>query len=164
VRPLLLLDVDGPLHPWAADQPPPGYEEFRFRLSWRRAQRVWLNPDHGRLLLGLVERTGIELAWASSWSHRANATIGQAIGLPTLPVVEFAGPHADHLAGWKYSAAARFAYGRPLAWLDDDFALRPEARDRFLQREPATLLVPVDPRLGVTETEVAEIEAWCTSR
>ena len=159
MRPLLLLDVDGPLHPWAADHPPPGYAEFRFRLAWRRQQRVWLNPDHGRLLGGL----GIELAWASSWGHRANKTVGPAIGLPTLPVVEFAGPHADHHAGWKYPAVARFAYGRPIAWLDDDFELRPGAREKFLAREPATLLVPVDPRTGVIDSQLTEIETWCAS-
>ena len=163
MRPLLLLDVDGPLHPWAADQPPPGYVECRFRLSWRRKQRMWLNPDHGRLLGDLADRTGIELAWASSWGHRANTTVGPAIGLPALPVVEFAGPHADHHAGWKYPAVARFAYGRPLAWLDDDFALRPAAREKFLAREPATLLVPVDPSIGVTAGHVTEIDAWCIS-
>ena len=75
--------------------------------------------------------------------------VGAALGLPSLPVIEFAGPFSDSGPDWKYPAVARFAYGRPLAWVDDDFELRPDAKARFLtRRDPPTLLVPVDPRWG----------------
>jgi hypothetical protein len=130
----------------------------------RKRLRVWLNPEHGPALLGLAERTGLELAWATTWQHRANVWFGPAIGLPELPVVEFAGPHADTKCTWKYPAVARFAYGRALAWLDDDFGLFPEARDAFLARRNAdglaTELVRIDPKAGLAGEDLANVERW----
>ncbi|MFF6952818.1 hypothetical protein ACFZAD_29690 [Streptomyces iakyrus] len=66
-RPILFLDVDGPLNPYAAqpERRPDGYttlrvplegsaaEEHRALSSRRRTLRVWLNPEHGRDLLRL---------------------------------------------------------------------------------------------------------------
>ena len=164
--PLLLLDIDGPLNPWAAGERPVGFVEHRFRLSrfGRKRLRVWLNPGHGAELRGLAERTGVELVWATTWQHRANLWVGPAIGLPELPVIEFAGPHSDALSNWKFPAVARYAYGRPLAWLDDDFSLFPEARDAFLKRRAAggvaTELVSVDPKVGMTGEDLAAVERW----
>jgi hypothetical protein len=156
LRPLLFLDIDGVLNPWAARDCPDGYVAHR----WRR-RRAWLRPEHGPELLGLAERAGMDLVWASSWGHDANTTVGPALGLPRLPVVEFAGPHDDSGPDWKFPAVARFAYGRPLAWFDDDFDLRPAAKARFLdRREPPTVLVPVDPAVGVTGADLAAIERW----
>jgi hypothetical protein len=80
---------------------------------------MWLNPDHGRQLLDLATRTGLHLAWATTWEHQANTVVGPALGLPPLAVIEF-GAAADH---WKYRAVTRFAGTRPLAWLDGDFDL-----------------------------------------
>lgn len=64
-RPLLFLDVDGPLNPYAAkpEKRPDGYttlrvprdsgtpDEHRGLSARRRHLRVWLNPEHGRPLL-----------------------------------------------------------------------------------------------------------------
>lgn len=172
MRPLLLLDVDGPLNPWAAtpDTRPADYVEHQFKLSrWsrRKTLRIWLNPHHGLDLTGLAGRTGVELVWATTWGHKANSTVGPAIGLPSLPVIEFAGPHSDTLSTWKFPAVARYAYGRPLAWLDDDFDLYAAARAAFLAKRHAdglaTFLVPVNPRVGMTPSELDLIEAWLSS-
>ena len=58
MRPLILLDVDGPLSPWAAPRhaKPAGYVEHPLRLSrWSRKRlRIWLNPAHGPALLALA--------------------------------------------------------------------------------------------------------------
>jgi len=161
VKPLVLLDVDGPLNPFAAETPPPGYAEWQWRLSrWRRkaARRAWLNPGHGVALRELVERTGAELAWATSWEELANTTVGPALGLPALPVV---GVRAyDQHPDWKYGAVGRFAAGRALAWLDDDFSLFPAARERFLARrgELVTALIEVDPTAGLDAGHLAAVE------
>jgi hypothetical protein len=166
MRPLVLLDVDGPLHPWAAATCPPEYVEHRYRLSrWRKARSpLWLNPAHGPALLHLANRTGAELVWATSWGERANAVIGPAIGLPPLPVIDFAGPLADTGPQWKFLAVARYSYGRPLAWVDDDFELRPQARAAFLAKRESnsmpTLLAPVDARIGVTSADLDAILCW----
>jgi HAD domain in Swiss Army Knife RNA repair proteins len=112
-RPLLLLDVDGPLNPWAARSAPPGFAEHRYRASrWGRRLTVRLNPRHGRDLLELAERTGAELAWATTWGHRANRVIG------------------------------------------------PAARDAFLAKrgDVPTVLVSVDPAIGVTRAELVAVE------
>lgn len=175
VRPLLLLDVDGPLSPWAApaDAKPPGFVEHRFRLSgWhrRRPLRMWLNPELGPALMELTNQFRMELVWATTWEHQANTMVGPAIGLPRLPVIEFpAGLHP--LPGrpftWKYGPVARYAAGRPLAWLDDDFDVYPAARKTFEKRRRAaqlsTELVTVNPRTGISDDHLAAVAAWARS-
>lgn len=165
MRSLVLLDVDGPLNPFAAkpDTLPPGYAEHRVRLSrWHRKPqlRLWLNPTHGPRLTALAERTGAELVWATTWEHRANRQIAPVIGLPELPVIYFGEPRVD--SAWKYPVVARYAQGRPLLWFDDDFDLYPRARDEFLGGRAGlpTELVRVNPRTGLTEAEFAHAESW----
>ncbi|MFI9814732.1 HAD domain-containing protein [Saccharothrix variisporea] len=169
---LLLLDVDGPLNPWAARTPPPGYTRHEWRLTRRDSRHSWrltrrdtrhalLNPAHGPALLALANRTGAELVWATSWEDLANRTIGPALGLPPLRVI---GLRAyEGTPDWKYGAVGRFAAGRPLAWFDDDFSLFASARDRFLhRRRETTALISVDPATGITDTHLAAAEQALT--
>ena len=125
---------------------------------------MWLNPAHGAALLAIADRTGAELIWATSWGQRANAIVAPAIGLPRLPVIDFAGPLADTGPEWKFPAVARHCYNRPLAWLDDDFDLRPQAREAFLTKRKTTatptLLTSVNPRTGLTDADLARVSAW----
>jgi len=158
----VLLDVDGPLNPFAgSEETRVGFVEHRIRLSlWNKGKvlRLWLNPALGPALLGLAERTGAQLAWATTWGHRANTVIGPALGLPVLRVVEL-----DDAGGrWKFPAVERFAAGRPLVWLDDDFDLYPTERDVFVRRRVGvpTELWRVDPRTGLTIEHLAAVEAW----
>lgn len=183
---LLLLDVDGPLNPFAAKahRRPPGYHTFRLTnagtwLSGRDAQRhtgmrVWLNPSHGKELLDLAADTGLELAWCTTWRHEANTRIGPAIGLPPLPVIEF--PSADLDVGgggwlwtgsWKWSAVARYAAGRPVAWIDDDFAdgQFASARAAFESTRVGTptLLCHCDPRTGLLPAHLDQVRTWAAT-
>ncbi|WP_143036123.1 HAD domain-containing protein [Lentzea fradiae] len=153
MRPLILVDVDGPLNPWAANPKPPRYRPFDVRVGWRRKLRVHLDPRHGAALLELAGELDAELAWATSWMHRANTDIAPRIGLPALKVVEF---HDEH--GWKYPAVARYGYERPLVWFDDDFGLHPARRDEFVhkRRHLTTALVHVDPATGITERHLGD--------
>lgn len=186
---LLLIDVDGPLNPFAA-QPhrrPPGFETFRYTsgggwLSGRQARkrkgmRVWLNPTHGSALLDLAADTGLQLVWCTTWQHEANTHIGPAVGLPQLPVIEF--PEEDLLSygtgvqswrrdgNWKWAAVARYAAGRPLAWLDDDHddpAFGAARADFDKQRlATPTLLSHVDPRTGIQSDHLDRIRAWTSA-
>jgi len=179
---LLLIDVDGPLNPYAAKPHarPDGYATFRrtARGDWytgrdvrrHKGLRVWLHPGHGALLSALAEDTGLTPVWATTWTHEANTRIAPAIGLPELPVIEFPAIDLDPLhgwlgtGGWKWPAVADYAAGRPVAWLDDehdDTAFRPAraAFDRARAGTP-TLLCHVDPRHGLLADHLDAIRTW----
>jgi hypothetical protein len=186
MRGLLLLDVDGPLNPYAAKpfRRPPGYVTYRETPSgdWvsgrearrRKGYRVWLHPGHGAVLRALAEETGLLLVWATAWQHDANARVAPAIGLDSLPVIEF--PEADAQVdaagrlrwrvggGWKWPAVTAFAAGRPLAWLDDEhngegYVTARTAFDRDRAGSP-TFLCHVDPRQGLGAGHMDEIRGW----
>jgi hypothetical protein len=156
MTPLIVIDVDGPLNPWAAKRKPENYRPFDIKVGWWRKLRIWLDPDHGDQLRQLAGETNAELAWATTWMHRANTEIGPRLGLPELKVIEF---HDEH--GWKYPAIARYAYERPLVWFDDDFGLHPGRKQEFVhkRRHLTTALVHVDPSTGITAQHLSEARA-----
>jgi hypothetical protein len=165
--PLLFVDVDGPLNPYAAKptRRPKGYQTHRMSPpDWARAYpdakplRVWLNPEHGPMLLSLP----VELVWATTWEHDANEWIGPRIGLPKLPVVEWP-ERALEGAGdprlWKTQPLADYAAGRPFAWIDDQ--LTSVDRHWCTAHYPAsTLLLPIDPAIGLRSADIAAIGRW----
>ncbi|MEV5942713.1 hypothetical protein [Streptomyces sp. NPDC051994] len=166
-RPLLLVDVDGPLNPWAANpnRRPDGYETHRLRPEgWkdprRKPLRVWLKPAHGPALLALP----FDLVWCTTWAAEANDLIGPAIGLPDLPVVEWP-DGAQRLPGvaggpfWKTEHVVRWAAGRPFAWVDDD--LGPADREYVAaHHDGPALLHHVDPRRGLLAADFDALTAW----
>ncbi|WP_030763596.1 hypothetical protein [Streptomyces griseus] len=161
-RPLLFLDVDGPLNPYAAkpERRPAGYTTLRVPRSVadedsggfssrRRPLRVWLNPEHGRLLL----RLGFELCWATTWMGDANRWIAPVLGLPELPFVDFGDvllrerPDGVH---WKTGPLVDHAGGRPFAWVDDE--QNELDRAYVTAHHPGRgLLHHVDPRIGLRD-------------
>jgi hypothetical protein len=153
-RPLLLLDVDGPLNPYrGTDRRQAGYTKYRLD-----GFEVWLNAAHGPMLTAFADRYDVELVWATTWEHNANDMIGCRIGLPKLPVIEW-GFKAHH---WKFDAVLEFAAGRPLAWLDDDFGRFRQEREWFDQQRAGvpTLLHHVDPAVGITADDLVAVGAW----
>ncbi|UUU22923.1 HAD domain-containing protein [Streptomyces sp. DSM 40750] len=179
-RPLLYLDVDGPLNPYAAkpERRPAGYTTHRMKPEGWLAQhpgeppayvkplRVWLNPDHGRRLLDLGEL--FDLVWATTWGSEANTFIGPVIGLPELPVVHWPETRRDESADadsgaprlfWKTAHLVEHAAGRPFAWVDDELG----AADRAFvtaRHGASALLHHVDPRLGLREPDFAALAAF----
>lgn len=174
MRPLILLDIDGVLNPCDAKptRRPVGYTTIRVRPSgWERAKnplRVWLNPDHGRLLLEFAAEHDAELVWATTWMADANKFISPVIGLPELPYVDYL-DHPGTIKGWKYPATLTYAVGRPLVWLDDDFGdlARIQHRDDFMEKRKAaglaTKLHHVDSRIGLTELDLTQVGRWLRS-
>lgn len=171
-QPLLLLDVDGPLNPFAAKptRRPAGYTTHRLRPhGWAHAEkplRVWLSPAHGQMLLDIAATHGVELAWATTWQHQANTMIGPILGLPELPVIEF-DSHPHTLKGWKFPAVADYSAGRPLIWFDDDFG-EPRfvhAMAEFQSRRESipTLLYHIDPGIGLTQSDLDVVGEWLSS-
>ncbi|NNN38074.1 hypothetical protein HLK59_48795, partial [Streptomyces sp. S3(2020)] len=121
-RPLLFLDVDGPLNPYAAkpERRPEGCTTIRVSMHQdRRPLRVWLDPSHGPALLALP----YDLCWATTWMDAANRWIAPVIGLPPLPYVDFGDSLLAHRPDgihWKTEAIVTYAEGRPFAWVDDE--------------------------------------------
>ncbi|MFE3762563.1 hypothetical protein ACFXPI_12465 [Streptomyces sp. NPDC059104] len=173
-RPLLLLDVDGPLNPFrdpfAALR---GYASHRMRpdvwLSYRdpesrrarRGLRVRLHPAHGARLLALP----FDLAWATAWTHQANTLIAPRIGLPDdLPVIEWPELFARDPDGlfWKTRPLLDWAAGRPFAWVDDMITAEDRAWVAAHHPSPA-LLLRVHPRHGLRERDFTALSTWAAA-
>ncbi|MDJ1133176.1 hypothetical protein [Streptomyces iconiensis] len=177
-RPLLFLDVDGPLNPFAArldprlnprmrgyrthHLTPPAYAA-RLAAGGRTAKpvRVRLNPAHGAELL----RLGFDLVWATAWGADANTCIGPLIGLPRLPVIEWPDmgrpelePELDGLL-WKTRRLVAWSEGRPFAWVDDAIT-RTERRFVSARHPGPALLHQVDPRLGLRTGDFTALARW----
>lgn len=157
-RPLLLLDVDGPLNPFRATKPE-GYTAHKLMTSGQTFN-VWLNHDHGRMLSDFADEHGVELVWCTTWEHDANC-ISLLIGLPVLPVIEFGFTATE----WKFNAVLKYAGDRPLAWLDDDFLLFRAEREWFVQQRGTvpTLLHLVSPSVGLTVDDLAAVGTWAAA-
>lgn len=173
-RPLLFLDVDGPLHPYAtpSGRCPEGYVTVHLPAearrpsaagappSYVRPRAVWLNPAHGPALLAL----GFELCWASAWMGEANRWIGPALGLPPLPFVDFG--HAllrerPDTVHWKSAPLIAHAGGRPFAWVDDEQSDADHGHVAATHRAPF-LLHHVDPRVGLRQEDFTAL-AGCAA-
>ncbi|MDP9792902.1 hypothetical protein J2S43_001414 [Catenuloplanes nepalensis] len=153
-RPLIFLDVDGPLIPFRARPgTPPGAsppDPSGHPLIHR------LDPADGRRLRALDGR----LVWATTWMAAANDLIAPRLGLPRLPVVPFPEDEEPGAAlHWKTAFLSRWASDRPFVWLDDEIT---GADRRWIAgRHPAPALPHrVDPYAGLTETDFAAVADW----
>ncbi|WP_199552150.1 hypothetical protein [Streptomyces sp. N35] len=169
-RPLLFLDVDGPLNPYAAKahRRPEGYTTLRVPQDddrWgggyamrRRPLRVWLNPGHGPQLLAL----GYDLCWATTWMADANRWIAPVLGLPELPYVDFGEAlFAERVDGvhWKTAPLVAYAAGCPFAWVDDEQSALDDTYV-FAHHRGAALLHHVNPRIGLRTPDFATLAAF----
>jgi hypothetical protein len=152
MRPLLFVDVDGPLIPFG-NSPYPAYGEVG---ADGNPLLTRLDPRHGPRLLAL----GLDLVWATTWVDEANEIIAPRLGLPSLPLVEWTDeePAEDGLY-WKTGNVVTWAAGRPFAWFDDEVTERDQAWVRERSSAP-TLLHRVDPGAGLGPSDYAAVEAW----
>ncbi|GHF71673.1 hypothetical protein GCM10010218_61120 [Streptomyces mashuensis] len=167
-RPLLFLDVDGPLNPYAAEPErcPDGWTTLRVPQgdglpARRRPHRLWLNPEHGRALL----RLDYELCWATTWMDAANRWIAPVLGLPELPFVNFGDalfrerPDGVH---WKTGPLVEYANGRPFVWVDDEQSALDQAYVSAHHPGPG-LLHHVNPRIGLREDDFRTLTGFARS-
>ncbi|AEM89019.1 HAD domain-containing protein [Streptomyces violaceusniger] len=163
-KPLLLLDVDGPLNPYAAPahRRPEGYTTHRMRPPgwedrWQKPLRVWLKPDHGPALLALPYR----LVWCSTWQTHANTFIAPVLGLPELEHVPFPSSPSRPNARlyWKTSYVVDWAAGRPFVWVDDE-TTKYDQEYVDDHHEGFGRIVHVKPNFGLRDDDFALINAW----
>ncbi|MGW6914389.1 hypothetical protein ACWGB8_11285 [Kitasatospora sp. NPDC054939] len=178
-RPLLFLDVDGPLNPYAAlsGRCPEDYvtvhlpDEARrpsavgsarpYPRSYVRPATLWLKPRHGEALLAL----GFELCWASAWMGDANRWIGPVLGLPPLPFVDFGDalmrerPDGVH---WKSAPLVAHAGGRPFVWVDDE---QSDADGIHISttHPGRSVLHHVNPRIGLQDEDFTALAGFVAS-
>lgn len=161
VRPLLFLDVDGPLIPLG----PVGYPTYQSgnEASGSDSSRFLarVDPELGPRLLALP----CDLVWATTWMIDANESIAPRLGLPELPVMVWPEPsdddQPDERVGlhWKSRALVDWAAGRAFAWVDDEIT----ATDRAwvsAHHGKRALLHHVDPHRGLTEADFNLLKRW----
>jgi hypothetical protein len=158
-RPILAVDVDGVLLPFADTPPGAGWREVTIV-----GERVYCNPGHGARLLAIARETGAEMTWHTFWGERANKRIASLVGLPQMPVI----PMAPGFAGLKFSqyqasgitkAKAMLAYAgrRPFCWLDDEAA---DAVEVLSSHPVPHLVVEVDERTGLQDEHLERARTW----
>lgn len=155
-RPLLFLDVDGPLLPFGTPTPA---SEMR-PLPASPVDR--LRPGIGAHLAALP----CTLVWATTWQDDANAELAPRLGLPSLPVVTWpestpARTSEDQWFGlcWKTRTLVDWAAGRPFAWVDDEITESDRDWVAAHHRGPA-LLHHVDNSRGLVNEDFAVLDTW----
>ncbi|WP_107654991.1 HAD domain-containing protein [Nocardia suismassiliense] len=152
-RPLLFLDVDGPLLPFGKSahvNPIPHTHLARLR------------PEVGRQLAALP----CDLVWATTWNEDANTEIAPRLGLPQLPVVAWPDSSEDHQhedqwfgLHWKTRTLVAWAASRPFIWIDDE--LTDSDREWVTTNHPGpALLHHVEPSRGLDNEDFTILQKW----
>lgn len=160
-KPFLLLDVDGPLNPWAASNRglPKNFRQWRID-----GYKVRLARWHGERLRSLTDV--FDLVWCTTWEHQANTDIGPRIGLDKLPVIEFGKflPKEPPVPGLHWKTAVITAYSiahqRPFAWVDDEVDPVKDGMYFMQWGGHPFLTMKIDPSTGLEEKHFVELREW----
>lgn len=150
-KPLPFMDVDGVLNPYAAAICPEGYRNYDF---FPNEQPIRLAQVHGEWLRQLA--VPFDIVWATGWGNDANRLIAPVLGLPRFPAL--IPSRRPFYPAEKVQHVVALAGHRILAWVDDDFA--DSALRWTADRRTPTLLIAVDPSIGLTERHVAQLRTW----
>ncbi|MEU5624416.1 hypothetical protein [Streptomyces tendae] len=158
-RPLLFIDVDGPLIPFGSSA---GHPEVAAASTTTVDQG---NPLLARLDPGIGPRLmalGCQLVWATTWMEEANEVIAPRIGLPRLPVLEWPDAGAGGMPRglhWKTRPMVAWAAGQPFIWVDDEIS----AMDRLwvdASHPGPSLLHQIEPAKGLNGADFSALAEW----
>jgi HAD domain in Swiss Army Knife RNA repair proteins len=150
-RPLLLVDVDGVVCPYADELVDPAAAGLA--QSTVGYSRVWLARDIAEHLQRLGEL--FQLVWCTAWEDHAAEFLAPFLGLPAMPVIHFEEP-AEEDGHWKWPAIEAFVGNRPFAWIDDELGGADLAR--AARRSAPTMLVRVEGAHGLDDIHVVQLE------
>jgi hypothetical protein len=152
-RPLLLVDVDGVVCPYAVELADPAAAGLAPATVGYTP--VWLSAGIRQHLTRLTEL--YQLVWCTAWEDRAAEFLAPFLGLPPLPVIRFEEP-AEEDGHWKWPAIEAFVGDRPFAWIDDELGRADLARaDR---RSSPTMLVQIEGAYGLHAAHVEQLEGF----
>jgi hypothetical protein len=159
-RPILFLDVDGPLIPFGS---PPGRPVPATSTSVPQGHPLLdrLDTGIGHHLMAL----NCHLVWATTWGEDTNTIIAPLIGLLRLPVVPWPDDSADAVPRglhWKTPHLVAWADRRPFIWVDDEI----NDMDRLwvaTAHPGPSLLHRVAPAKGLTTADLTTLSYWLSS-
>lgn len=160
LRPLLFLDVDGPLIPFGGTV---GHGKYMLAHDGQESNPLAtrLNPELGPLLLAL----DCELVWATTWMHDANHYLAPILGFPTLPVMKWPDSPDDQRIDqwfglhWKTRPLVNRAAGRPFIWIDDEIS--DSDQEWVSAHHPGrALLHRVSSRNGLRQADFDTLTTW----
>jgi hypothetical protein len=144
------------LNPFAAPSCPRGFVEYGLDL-FPGDEPVRLNPDHVGWLRQLA--SNYDLTWASACPENLNRYCAALIGLDPMPRLPMPTPPFD--PDLKVPAVDAYVGDRVVAWLDD---ASDEPVHRWARARTApTLLIDVDPHVGLTYDMVTTLTRWFRS-
>ena len=152
MKPTLLVDVDGVLNPFGFQETPYGFTEYE--MFPEDDYPVLLSDTHGQWL---HELNGVyRMVWATGWGEEANRLISPLFGFERWPTIPF--PPIPFPPSEKVPAVERFIGNQSCAWLEDD--MTKEAYDWAGKRQEPTLLINVNPAVGMTRDMVDGLMQW----
>jgi len=154
-RPILAVDIDGVLSLFGFKEPPDSPD---FKLHLVDGTMHCFSLPAGRRVQELAR--DFDIVWATGWEHEVEQ-LSKLLGFPAWPYLTFDGAARFGSADWKLAPLQEYARGRPLAWVDDNLDSICYAWART--RSEPTLLVEVEPQLGLQPVHVEALSGWAKS-